>query len=86
MCAAHELGFSHTHYNHAAIQQDPQVLIPLEHLREMVLAGKIGGLAPSVVSYMGYQPDAARVALETAPAIVRIAQREQVDAALLVPA
>jgi hypothetical protein len=51
----------------------------------MVKEGVIGELAPMVVSYMGYQPDAIRTVDETIPAILEIATLEAIDAALLVP-
>jgi len=50
----------------------------------MVIEGEIGGLT-SVVSSMGYQPDVSRLLGETIPAILKIALKEQADAALLVP-
>jgi D-proline reductase (dithiol) PrdB len=81
-----ELAYAHDHYDHAAVEADPQVLLPLRHLADLVAEGVIGELAPSVVSFMGYQPDLARVVDETFPAILRVAQDEEVDAALLVPA
>jgi D-proline reductase (dithiol) PrdB len=80
------LAYAHTHYDHAAVDADPQVLVPLDHLRDMVTEGQIGELAPPVVSFMGYQPDLARVVDETAPAIVHVAGAEEAHAALLVPA
>jgi hypothetical protein len=78
------LAFAHTHYDHTAVNRDPQVLVPLLHLQAMVAEGKIGGLT-WVVSFMGYQPDATRVIDETIPLIVEAAQRENAQAALLVP-
>ncbi len=48
--------------------------------------GIIGELCPSTVSFMGYQPDLARIVDEMIPAILRVAQAEQARAALLVPA
>ena len=74
------------HYDHAAFHQDRQVLLPLRHLEDLVAEGMIGNLAASVVSSMGYQPDVARVVDETIPAVVHIAQAEQVQAAQLVAA
>lgn len=78
------LAFAHTHYDHTAVNRDPQVLVPLRHLQAMLADGRIGGLT-SVVSFMGYQPDATRVIDETIPLIVEAARRENADAALLVP-
>ena len=79
------LAFAHDHYSHADVNQDRQVLVPLRHLEDLVTEGVIGGLVPSVVSFMGYQPDVARVIDELIPAIVQVSQTEQADAALLVP-
>ena len=78
------LAFAHEHYDHIAVNADPQVLLPLGHLREMIAEGKIGGLT-SVVSFMGYQPDVSRVLDETIPAILQVAHEENAEAALLVP-
>ena len=81
-----QIGFTHTHYDHAAVLADPQVLLPLDHLTDLVHEGVIGGLAPDVISFMGYQPDMTRVIDETIPAIVAAAKEMHAQAALLVPA
>jgi len=48
--------------------------------------GPIGEVAPTVVSFSGYLPDA-RMAVDTvAPAILEVAKAEKAHAALLVPA
>lgn len=80
------LAYSHDHYDQAAVKADPQVLLPLGHLEELVGEGVIGELAPSVISFMGYQPDVSRVVDEMIPEIVAAAQAEEVQAVLLVPA
>jgi hypothetical protein len=80
-----QLAFAHEHYDHTAVNADPQVLLPLVHLQDMVREGKIGALT-SVVSLMGYQPDVSRVLHETIPAVLQAMKAEQADAALLVPA
>ena len=80
------LAYSHDHYDQAAVHADPQVLLPLRHLEELVAKGTIGELAPSVVSFMGYQPDVSRVVDEMIPEIVAAARAEEVQAVLLVPA
>lgn len=79
------LNYAHDHFDHAMINQDPQVALPLRHLQSLVTAGKIGELAPSVISFMGYQPDAARVVDELLPPLVAAAQAQGVQAALLAP-
>lgn len=80
------LAFVHDHYDHTAVNQDRQVLVPLRHLEDLAAKGVIGELAPSVVSFMGYQPDVTRVVDETIPAILQAAQAEEIGAVLLVPA
>ncbi len=69
-----------------AVNQYPQVLMPLRHLEDLVSEGVIGELAPSMVSFMGYQPDVTQVIDETIAATLQAAQAEGVRAALLVPA
>jgi D-proline reductase (dithiol) PrdB len=81
-----EVDYAHTHYDQTAVRADPQVLIPIGHLRAMVQSGWIGELAPSAVHFMGYQPDVTRVVDETAPAILERLRADRIDAALLVPA
>jgi D-proline reductase (dithiol) PrdB len=80
-----DLAFAHDHYDHALIERDPQVALPLLHLQEIAAAGRVGSLAPSVVSFMGYQPDAARTVDELVPRVLAIAKEEGADAALLAP-
>ena len=80
------LAFAHDHYDRSAVNQDPQALVPLRHLEDLVAEGVIGELAPSMVSFMGYQPDATRVIDETLAATLQAAQAEGVRAAFLVPA
>ncbi|PJF39408.1 MAG: hypothetical protein D6737_04665 [Chloroflexi bacterium] len=80
------LAYSHPKYNHEAVEKDPQVLIPLRHLEDMVNEGIIGGLAEHVVSVMGYQPDVSRTLDETIPAVIEAVKKEDVQGALLVPA
>lgn len=79
------LAYSHEHYDHTAVDEDPQVLVPLQHLKDMVAEGKIGSLAQNYVSFSGYMPDMVRVIDETIPAIMEAVKMEQADAALLVP-
>lgn len=80
-----QIAFAHTHYDHTAVNTDQQVLLPLGHLRDLVTEGVIGELAPDVINFMGYQPDATRVVDETIPAIVAAAKELNAQAALLVP-
>lgn len=84
--ALETIAYAHDHYDHTAVNQDPQVLLPLRHLADLVTAGLIGELAPHVISFMGYQPVVTRVLDETIPALLDAVRAEQAHAALLVPA
>jgi D-proline reductase (dithiol) PrdB len=79
------LAFAHDHYDHGAVDTDPQVLMPLCHLKELAGEGLIGETADSTVSFMGYQPDVGRVVDELIPPILKTAAAEKADAALLIP-
>ena len=80
------LAFAHTHYDRRFVEDDPQVMVPLRHLEDMVDEGRIGELATNVISFCGYQPDVGRVVDELIPAAMEIVRKEQAQAALLVPA
>ena len=80
-----QLAIAHSHYDHTAVNADRQVLLPFKHLADMVEEGQIGSLCDTVVSYAGYQPDATRVIDDLLPAIQKVVELEQPDAALLVP-
>lgn len=80
-----KLSIAHSHYDHTAVNADRQVLLPFQHLADMVEEGIIGSLCDTVVSYAGYQPDATRVVDELLPAIQEVVAVEQPDAAFLVP-
>lgn len=73
-------------FDHAALQQDANVLVPLDRLREMVDNGEIGELGPRVVSLCGHLPKPQRLIAETAPEIARMFLEDEVDCALIVPA
>jgi hypothetical protein len=80
------IAYAHDHYDHAAVDADPDVLVPVRRLDEMVSAGAIGALADDFISFGGYQPDLGQVIDVTIPAIMREVKVLGADAALLVPA
>ena len=83
---ANDLAFAHTHYDHAAVGADTQVLVPQGHLSQMAAEGRIGEMAPTILSFGGYLRDVGRVVDEVIPQMLDIARKERVDGALLVPA
>lgn len=79
-----QLAYAHDHFDHTAVNSDPQVLLPLDHLRRFADEGAIGNLT-DIASFMGYLPNVSRVVKETFPAILQYAKNEQAQAALLIP-
>lgn len=80
-----DFDFVHEHYDHAFVERDPGVALPLRCLEDLEHEGRIGALAETVVSFSGYMPDATRVVDELIPAVLDVARAERVEGALLVP-
>ncbi len=71
-------------FDRSAFQQDPNIMFPLDRLREMTEAGEIGGVANWHYSFMGAMPDPSRFD-ETGSEVGRLLAADGVDVALLVP-
>lgn len=80
-----KLVFSHPGLNQEYVRKDPQVLLPVKHLKAMVTEGMIGSLSPVFISLCGAQPHVIRVVKEVIPNILKIARDNQVQSALIVP-
>lgn len=80
-----QVSFAHEHYDHSAVELDPEVLLPLRLLETISRQGLIGRLSDDVISLMGYQPDVIRVLDETIPAVEVAVKAQGADAAILVP-
>jgi len=80
-----DVSFHHLHVDPTPAQEDLDVVLPLRRLAEAQAAGRIGRVAPSHYSIMGYilQPD--ELLGTSAPAIAAGLRNEEVDVALLVP-
>lgn len=81
-----DLAIAHDHYDHQFINVDPDVLLPLSHLDDMVSEGKLGSMAKDWISISGYQPNIIKVKRELASDILKIAKELEVQAVLMVPA
>ena len=79
------LRFTHTHYDTSSAEQDPNVVIPLDRLHELVERGRVGSASPVHVGMMGFNQDPTGVADELAPAVAGVLLEAQVDVAILVP-
>lgn len=73
-------------FDHAGLFADPNLLIPLDRLREMRERGEIGEIGPRTVSLCGHLPKPKTLMEETAPEIARMFVEDGIDVALLVPA
>ncbi|MDX1660601.1 MAG: glycine/sarcosine/betaine reductase selenoprotein B family protein [Gemmatimonadota bacterium] len=80
------LEITHTHYDTRDAREDPNILLPVDRLRELVDEGALGSLSPTQYSMMGYVPQTVALVEETAPRIVEGMRSEEVDLALLTPA
>jgi D-proline reductase (dithiol) PrdB len=72
-------------FDHSGIARDPNLAFPLERLRELVRAGRLGSLAPRHLSFMGSILAPGRLVRRTAPEAAARLASDGVDAALLVP-
>ncbi|MGH9770930.1 MAG: glycine/sarcosine/betaine reductase selenoprotein B family protein [Candidatus Acidiferrales bacterium] len=72
-------------FDHAGIDSDKNLALPLDRLRELAAEGRIGSVAPRHFSLMGSISAPARLMKITAPEIVRRISEDRVDAVLLTP-
>ncbi|MEM9652022.1 MAG: glycine/sarcosine/betaine reductase selenoprotein B family protein [Actinomycetota bacterium] len=81
-----DLVLSHisANFDRSAFQQDPNIMFPMDRLRELADAGEIGGVSNWHYSFMGAQPDPSRME-ETGMEVGRLLAEDGVDVALLVP-
>jgi D-proline reductase (dithiol) PrdB len=72
-------------FDHTGMDQDPNLVFPLDRMREMVESGRIGELAPRHPSMMGSITAPGRMIKQTAPQAASDLVEDQVDVALLIP-
>ena len=80
-----KLVIHHPGYDHRFAEEDVNVNLPLDRLREMVDAGEIGSVAPTTHVLMGLVVDVAPLLQETIPQLLERLRSEGAEAALLVP-
>lgn len=81
-----DLCFSARGYDAALVQEDPNVQVPLERLREFQANRIIGQVNSTFWSFSGFIPDAAKLVEDMLPKLVERLKRYEVQAALLIPA
>lgn len=82
---ASELRATHFAYDLADARTDANVVFPIDALRELVVDGTVGELAPHFFTCMGGIYSQRRVREELAPAIVQRCLDDEIDVVLLVP-
>jgi D-proline reductase (dithiol) PrdB len=72
-------------YDHAGVQADPNLGLPLDRLRELATEGSIRSLNHRHFSMMGSITAPGRLVRESAPAVASALVEDAVDAVLLIP-
>jgi D-proline reductase (dithiol) PrdB len=80
-----DLLLSHSGYDTRRARADKNVVLPLDHLRALRDAGRVGSLSQNVYSFMGYIADTDRLLREEAPAVTERLCADRVDLVLLAP-
>jgi glycine/betaine/sarcosine/D-proline reductase family selenoprotein B len=80
-----EIGQSSDAFDHAGIEADRNLALPLDRLRELVDDGIVGEAAPRHFSIMGSIIAPARLISESGPAIAQLLVEDRVDAVFLAP-
>ncbi len=83
--ATDDLRATHFAYPLADARQDPNIVFPLDPLRQLAQEGVIGELSPRAYAFMGGIYSARRLQAELTPRITAHLLEDQVDAVLFVP-
>lgn len=73
-------------FDHAGLEEDANLLVPLDRLRELEQRGEIGGITPRTVSLCGHLPKPQALMEQVAPEIARMFVTDGADVVMLVPA
>jgi D-proline reductase (dithiol) PrdB len=80
-----QIGQSSDAFDHAGIEADRNLTLPLDRLNELVAGGLVGSPARSHFSIMGSIIAPAKLISESSPEIARKLQQDSVDGVLLAP-
>ena len=85
--AMKQLTITHDYYNHADALADPNLVLPIEPLRELFQQGKVGSIGSRFFSFMGHimERHIETLTHETAPEVAAALLSDGVDAAFLTP-
>lgn len=79
---------THKYYDHSAADQDLNVVLPIDRLRELADERRIGGIGPFAYGFMGHidGPHLRTLIETTAPAVARRLKADGAEAVVLTPA
>jgi len=80
-----DLRLSHNGYNTRRASADKNVVLPLDHLRAAAAEGRIGSIAPTIYSFMGYIAETEPLVQESAPEVAARLRAEGADLVLVAP-
>ncbi len=80
-----DLRVTHFAYDLTDARADPNVVFPLQTLLDLERLGRVGQVGPHAYTFMGGIYSSRRVREELAGALAEKLQRDEVDAAILVP-
>lgn len=82
-----QLTITHDHYHHADALADPNLVLPIEPLRQLLQQGVIGSIGPRLFSFMGhvFGEHLKTLTDTTAPEVATALIADGVDAAFLTP-
>lgn len=72
-------------FDHSAMRQDPNLVFPIDRVRELAAEGRIGAVNRRHLSFMGAITAPGRLVRQTAPEAAQKLVADQVELALLVP-
>ena len=83
-----DLMITHNYYDHRDADQDINVVLPIERLRELQAKGIIGGIAPRHFSFMGHITGRhlGTLVKRTGPEVARLLREDGAEAVFLTPA
>ena len=76
----------HRGYNTRQAMEDPNVVLPIDHLRAARDSGRIESISDNIYSFMGFVADTDPLVNDYAPEVARKLKADGVDIVLLAPA
>ena len=80
-----DTAYTHLHIDTSYLEKDRNVAWPVDIFEDYGREGRIGRLADTLYSIMGYIPNFHPLVKKTAPALIARMKEEGVDAAFLIP-